>query len=111
MNVKTAANLYVSQEHTDLISIFIQYHRGELNPMCEIEVQNVIQNCKECESLYNEISKFYNQGEVLLYEIQNEEEILDGQKVLKSLNKNFPGDDYVNQNNKNIRMDLRNCCS
>ena len=110
MNIKSVANLYVSQKDTELISLFIQYHKGELSGKSEIEIEKIIESCEECKMLYNDISSFYNHGEVLLYGIKNQERINNGKKLLNKLHKHFPGDDLIDEPKRSHNLNNRNCC-
>lgn len=110
MKISNAATLNISQQNTELISLLIQYHKGELNPKCTNEIENIITNCEECKNLYNEISKFYSYSDVLLFEIQNDSKMNKARNLLRNLNEDFPDDNKMEIYNDEYPNINGGCC-
>lgn len=111
MKISNAATLNISQQNTELVSLFIQYHKGELNPQCSNEIESIINNCEECKNLYNEVSEFYNYSDVLLYEIQNDEKMTKARNLLRNLSDDFPTENKLEiYNNEYPDIDGNCCC-
>ncbi len=65
----------VSQDNCEVISLFIQHFLGELPLSTSLKVDSLINSCKECQSLYEEICFFFDEKENFIYEIMNPDKI------------------------------------
>lgn len=110
MKISNAATLNISQENTELVSLLIQFHKGELNSLCSNEIENMISSCEECKNLYNEISEFYNYSDVLLFEIQNESKLDNARNLLRNLNEDFPDENKMEIYNDEFPDLNGGCC-
>lgn len=82
--------LNISQNNTEIISLFIQLHKGELNLECGQEISSIIESCEECKNLYDLICDFYDVNSVLQYEIENPDRIQTSRSALYNLMEQFP---------------------
>lgn len=54
----------------ELYSLFIQYHNNELPLSANNKIAKTIQECKECQEIYNDIVDFFDEGEAFIFELK-----------------------------------------
>lgn len=69
----------------EVISLMIKHANNELPPAIHQKVSDLINNCEDCQKLYEEVHDFFNESETLLFEITHEEEIESSRRQLKQL--------------------------
>lgn len=71
--------------HNEVISIMIQYFNNEL-PISSSEKRNLIaNNCQECKQLLEEMAFFFDEQEVIRYEMLNKKSIEESKNSFRKL--------------------------
>jgi len=96
-----------SKNHLEIVSLMIQYMNNELPENCAKEVENLINGCKECESLYREVKSFFNPDDKFIFELFNEEKIENARKKLHIVSEELTKDEV---NEKIEEWDTYSCC-
>lgn len=87
--------------HNEVISMMIQYFNNEL-PTSSFEKINLIaKNCQECKELLEEMAFFFDEQEVIMYEMLNKKSIEESRDSFRKLVQSQPKMQHV-KNTKEI---------